>query len=274
MNDVAAVEPLEPPDHGSAADPSAATEFRIDDLAREAGTTVRNVRAYQDRGLLSPPRRQGRVVLYERAHLTRLRLIASLLDRGFTLNNIAELVQGWHDGRNLGDLLDLGRHITGSFTDEVPDRGSVEEIAERYGFPLDDDAATANALLLGLVEIEGTQLRVPSPRLLRAGVELHRAGIPLPELFDELRRIRADVEAMSERFVRLVMTHVFEPHLVDGVPASGKVPDLADALHRVRPLATTVVTAELARGLQARADAELGARLTAVLAEAGHDQAG
>ena len=27
-------------------------EYRIDDLARAAGTTVRNVRAYQDRGLL------------------------------------------------------------------------------------------------------------------------------------------------------------------------------------------------------------------------------
>jgi DNA-binding transcriptional MerR regulator len=31
------------------------TEYRIDELAREAGTTVRNVRAYQERGLLAPP---------------------------------------------------------------------------------------------------------------------------------------------------------------------------------------------------------------------------
>src|SRR5438309_572599 len=41
-----------------------ASEYRIDELAREAGTTVRNVRAYQDRGLLPPPRRSGRVGLY------------------------------------------------------------------------------------------------------------------------------------------------------------------------------------------------------------------
>ena len=33
-----------------------AIDYRIDELAREAGTTVRNVRAYQDRGLLPPPR--------------------------------------------------------------------------------------------------------------------------------------------------------------------------------------------------------------------------
>ena len=30
-------------------------EYRIDDLARAAGTTARNVRAYQERGLLPPP---------------------------------------------------------------------------------------------------------------------------------------------------------------------------------------------------------------------------
>ena len=30
-------------------------EYRIDELARLAGTTVRNVRVYQDRGLLSCP---------------------------------------------------------------------------------------------------------------------------------------------------------------------------------------------------------------------------
>ena len=67
-----------------------------------------------------------------------LQLIAGLLERGFSLGNIAELLDGWSDGRNLGDLLGLGRQITGPFTDEVPDAGSAAEISERYGLPLDD----------------------------------------------------------------------------------------------------------------------------------------
>jgi hypothetical protein len=54
----------------------------IDQLAREAGTTVRNVRAYQERGLLPPPDREGRVGVYGEGHLARLRLIASLAERG------------------------------------------------------------------------------------------------------------------------------------------------------------------------------------------------
>ena len=39
-------------------------EYRIDELARLAGATVRNIRVYQDRGLLAPPRRDGRVGIY------------------------------------------------------------------------------------------------------------------------------------------------------------------------------------------------------------------
>jgi len=251
--------------------PAGARELRIDDLAREAGTTVRNVRAYQDRGLLAAPRREGRVAWYGEGHLVRLRLIGSLLDRGFTLANIAELLDGWSEGRNLGDLLGLGKGLAGPFSDEVPDTGPPAEIASRYGLDVDDPAAASDALLLGLIEIDGDQLRVPSPRLLRAGVELHDAGVPLPDLFAELRRIRTDVEDMAERFVRLVVAHVFEPHLVDGMPAPDKVPELADQMARIRPLASIVVEAELVRALQARADAELGARLTALLARRGAD---
>ena len=247
-------------------DPADADELRIDDLAQRTGVTVRNIRAYQDRGLLPPPRRDGRVGWYGQGHVARLRLISSLLDRGFSLANIGELVDGWQDGRNLGDLIGLGRQITGPFTDEVPDEGTLDEISDRYGLPLEDLAAASDALLLGLIEIDGDRLRVPSPRLLRAGVELSRAGVPLPELFAELRRLRADIEAIAERFVRLVVTHVFDPYLADGVPDPDHVPELAENMARIRPLATTVVDAELARALQARADAELGARLTAFLA--------
>src|SRR3546814_2435836 len=48
---------------------TARDEYTIDELARVAGTTVRNVRAYQDRGLLSPPERReiGRASCRERA---------------------------------------------------------------------------------------------------------------------------------------------------------------------------------------------------------------
>ncbi len=42
-------------------------EYRVDDLAQAAGMTVRNVRAYQERGLLPPPLRRGRTSWYDDA---------------------------------------------------------------------------------------------------------------------------------------------------------------------------------------------------------------
>src|ERR1700753_1342161 len=45
-------------------------EYRIDDLARLAGTTTRNIRVYRDRGLLPPPLRVGRIALFNHTPLT------------------------------------------------------------------------------------------------------------------------------------------------------------------------------------------------------------
>src|ERR1700744_1567480 len=39
-------------------------EYRIDDLARLAGTPPRNIRVYRDRGLLPPPLRVGGVARF------------------------------------------------------------------------------------------------------------------------------------------------------------------------------------------------------------------
>ena len=48
-------------------------EYSVDELAQAGETTVRNVRAYQDKGLLPPPERRGRVGVYRGEHLARLR---------------------------------------------------------------------------------------------------------------------------------------------------------------------------------------------------------
>jgi len=106
------------------------TDYRIDDLARHAGTTVRNVRAYQDRGLLPPPRRNGRVGIYSEIHLARLRLIGQLLDRGYTLANIAELLDAWERGRDLQTVLGLENVVSSPWSDEVPAYISFAELEE------------------------------------------------------------------------------------------------------------------------------------------------
>ena len=244
-------------------------EMRIDELAHAGGTTVRNVRAYQDRGLLPSPRRIGRTAWYSPAHLVRLGLIGSLLERGYSLGNIGELLDNWSHGQDLGDLLGMGRELIGIFSDEVAELGTIAEILVHYGLSLEDPAVIEQAVRLRLVEVDpdGERVRVPSPRLLRAIVELARLGIPLEDLFAELQQLRSDVDAIAGRFVQMVVHHVIEPHLVDGVPSARNAENLAGIVLRMRPLATTVVTAELDLALQQTADMEFGIRLEGMLAQ-------
>jgi DNA-binding transcriptional MerR regulator len=112
---------LEPGPRGRVPEGALATrEYRIGKLVREAGITVRTVRYYQERKLLPPPRRAGRVGWYSEAHLTRLRIIGDLLNRGHTLGGAGELLSAWERGYDLATLLGIEQAMTASWSDEVP----------------------------------------------------------------------------------------------------------------------------------------------------------
>ena len=234
-------------------------DYRIDELAREAGTTVRNVRAYQDRGLIEPPRREGRVGIYSDAHLTRLRLIGQLLDRGYTLANIGELIDTLQRGHDIGDLLGLGDALTSPWTDETPTYITPEELYRLFGGEADLEVLS-ESVKLGFVEVDGDRFRVPSPRLLKAGAELFAAGIPLSAIIGIARQLRRDVDRIASRFVTLTATHLFDPY-GDDLPPPEDVPRLTELVRRLRPLAQMAVDAELALAMERHVQAHLGKHL-------------
>ncbi|MFI6980016.1 MerR family transcriptional regulator [Embleya sp. NPDC050154] len=236
-------------------------EYRIEDLAREGGTTVRNVRAYQDRGLLPRPRRQGRVSLYDDGHLGRLRLIGQLLERGYSLVSIKELLDAWDGGRSLGGVLGLVAEASGPWSDEAPERMTRAELIAMFG-GLSDPVALAGAVRLGLLEPEDDSLtvfRVPSPRELAVGAELHAAGVPVAAVTEQLRMLRAAMEHVAEGFGRLMESHL--------LPADGDADETAEMIRRMRPLALRAVEAELARAMRRTAARRLGEELGKVLRE-------
>ncbi|KXO98816.1 MerR family transcriptional regulator [Tsukamurella pseudospumae] len=127
------------------------TEYRIDDLARVSGTTTRNIRGYQERGLLPKPLRRGRVAIYTEKHVRNLLAINKLLGKGFTLGHIATFLT--NPGARIGDALDLAEIIDepwASTRRPVLDR---EELQARLG-PL-DDAALASLLDAGVLSETG-----------------------------------------------------------------------------------------------------------------------
>ncbi len=87
--------------------PRTSADLRIEDVSRASGVTVRSIRAYQSQGLLPPPRLRGRLGLYDREHLARLRAIVRLHGRGFSLAAIRELLTAAERGETLEDVLGL-----------------------------------------------------------------------------------------------------------------------------------------------------------------------
>lgn len=240
----------------------AAREYRIDELAREAGTTVRNVRAYQERGLLPPARRAGRVVWYTNAHVARVRLIGTLLERGYSLANIRELLLAWERGHNIAELLGFEAVLTAPWSAETPRHMSIEELLALFGDKVTPEDL-ADAIRLGVLEPEGDVFRVDRPRLLEAGAELVRAGVPLPAALQIGKQLRRSMDTVARAFVDLVATHVVDP-LGDPLPAE-EMPRLAELISSLRPLAARVVEAELARAMQHRVEQALGDHVARML---------
>ncbi|MCX5362325.1 MerR family transcriptional regulator [Streptomyces sp. NBC_00124] len=227
--------------------------LRIEDLAHLSGATVRTIRAYQDRGLLPRPERRGRANLYSDAHLVRLRQIADLLDRGYTLASIKELLEAWDAGRGLGGVLGLVAEVDGPWSDEAAARISRAELEERFG-GTPDDAAIADAVELGVLEPvpeDEDCFLVPSPQELAVAVELHGAGVPLSAISGHLRELRGQVEHIAARFLEFTTEHVFARYL-DGPhrPTDADAAEAASLVRRLRPLAQQTVDAELARAMR------------------------
>jgi DNA-binding transcriptional MerR regulator len=238
----------------------------VDELAREAGTTTRNVRSYQTRGLLPPPRVVGRVGYYDRAHLARLNYIDRLQERGFSLAAIRDLLAAWDEGKTLTDVLGFEEALNAPWSDETPRRFTRDELVALFPELREDDSQLARAVEVGLlVRAAGPagadEYEAPSPELIRVGSELVASGIPLSATIDEYAKMAGDLRRIAERLVTMFEDNVWEPFVAAGFPPE-RLPAVTEALQRVRPLASASVLAELARAME-RAVAESTARQTA-----------
>lgn len=199
-------------------------EYRTEELAEAAGIPVRTLRFYRERKLLPPPRREGRIAWYDDGHLSRLRTIAALLERGHTLGGIAELTVAFENGRDvgqLGELLGIG------WSEETPVRLTPEALADYFEGEVTPENLAAS-LDLGYLATDGEEIVHVSRRLLDVSSALVREGVPLSAVLETGRLVREHADAMAALFTELISTHIS-----------------AEAVPRLRPLAKSVVEAEL-----------------------------
>lgn len=234
--------------HQALGEPESET-YRIDDLARLTGVTTRNIRAYRERGLLPAPRRVGRVTLYTEAHAARLRMISSMLSRGYTIAPIDELIGAWENGQQIADVLGLPADLTDIPVTESTRATTMDELL-RHGI----DASAAERLTrLGLLVVDDGAVRIDEPSVFDAIVALITESRPASAVIDVVEEVTPALLALGRAMTAAAatLTEGNDTRRPAGPADDDLVTDVTLTLIRLRTLAEAATHAALARSTEA-----------------------
>ncbi|MEV0541187.1 MerR family transcriptional regulator [Nocardia salmonicida] len=235
------------------------SEYRIDDLARAAGTTARNVRSYQERGLLPvPTARAGRALIYDDTHLERLKLIDALLQRGFTTAHIADFITSWETGKDLVDVLGLPRTATPDPVDaslEVP----LELVATFLGAEANDPTMLTRLSELGVLRVRGDMVEFTDPLLLETFVDLREYKFDLRRLADLQAVVQHRLDDIAHQMFTVTRDHLVELHGPGWLPTTdAEIAETTTMINHLRDVAVAAVQHSLVQALDRTLTQELG----------------
>ena len=217
----------------------------MEQLAARADVSVDTVRFYQSRGLLHPPRRQGRVAWYGDDHLARLAEIRRLQSRGLSLAAVRRVLAGELDA--------VDEALATAVASPSPEgRFTMDELAERSGIPLGLLQALSREGLL-VPQRAGGEARFTTADVeaAAAGLRLLEAGLPLPEILELARRHHQAMRAVAEKAVELFDEHVRHPLRRSGLPDAEAAERLVQVFATLLPATTTLVAHHFERTLLA-----------------------
>lgn len=186
--------------------PSPSSDLRAEELAERAGISVQLLRSYQSKGLLPPPRHEGRVAWYSPAHLHRLQLIRDLKARGYSLRMIVEALHDEQTARSV----DPG--------DGAPMR--LRDVAEASGLPVEMIRSLEASHVLRPHRIGRTERYTEADvRAVRRVLTLLGVGLPLekflaiaePQLASADRVASEAVEAWDRHVCARIREHELTP---------------------------------------------------------------
>lgn len=248
-------------------------ELRIDELALRTGITSRNIRAYQQRGLLPPPRLRGRTGFYSEEHLRRLELIRDLQQRGFSLEAIRQTLAAWARGGDIRDLIGLHRIVTEPWTEEPLLDLSADQLMDLFPEAAQNPGLIDEGVRRGLVT-ETSDGRFEGPKVvIEAGAQLAQAGIPMSEIFDLVERIRSATGEIARTFVDLATRRLIDP-VTEGAADPDDVHRIAETIQGLRTVAVEVVRPFLGQELRIATEEALEAFRQRTEAAIENDSAG
>jgi DNA-binding transcriptional MerR regulator len=240
-------------------------EFTVDVLAERAGMTVRNVRAYSTRGLMDPPRLEGRTGYYTQKHLQRLVLIRTLLGRGFTLAAIEDAIL-----KSPSTASSVALDLINIF--EVEDDADPTELISRAELASLSGVGPDHKLIdqmieLGLLErVDDDTIRMLEPSVVRPGAASVAIGLSPDSVVDIVPHMREHLEQISDRFVHHVSRDVTQPFLDAGLPQD-EWPVVFEKINQLIPIASQVVVSMFRSVLREAIEVEIGHKLQELAAE-------
>jgi DNA-binding transcriptional MerR regulator len=226
----------------------AAGVYTIDALAAGAGVPTRTVRLYQSVGVLHRPQRQGRIAVYSDTHLERLRLIATLQDRGLRLRAIRDALRHAERGElSFEDWLGLGEHLRTPWSEETPTLLSEAELRQSVGER--PAGLVATLVRVGLLRREGDRLPptyvAPSSGLFDIGLKLYDAGMDI----ETGAQAAALLRKRMQRAARDLLAH-FVTHAGHGFGRTGSARDVGEALGALRAIGAEAVRLVFAQEME------------------------
>lgn len=224
-------------------------EYRMEELARLAGTTTRNIRLYRDRGLLDAPPRVGRLAIYNDSHLSRLRLISGLLRRGYTIANVRELLNAHKDGKSLADVLGLPTRsaAAAAWAPDHPQRVPLRQAQDLIADPPAFERLTA----LGIIRVDGSTATLMRPNLIETFNEIRTHGVTLDTLLDVHEQTLPHIQNISDVLVHAGVEYAANVLTPEQLPSSdSEFAELVAALVAFAPLGVSSITGTLATSMQ------------------------
>lgn len=233
-------------------------EFRLDDLAQLSGVSARNIRAYQERGLVNPPRREGRVAIYDEEHLAQLQFITQLLQKGFALSHIQDFFEGFAKNLDLADILGIqelakktGLHqaLTAPWgTTKTPPRHTSEGPIRLASDPSSKFARTLTHY--GIAQHDGDALVINDPDMAGVLAGFKDQGFGLRVLAGVYEATACAVQQLAEATIDAVSRNLIEHYGEGWIPPAEDQEELAATITDVRELASLAVDRALSKALK------------------------
>src|SRR3546814_8054466 len=81
----------------------------------------------------------------------------------------------------------------------------MPELLKMYGISAFAPSTLNRVFKLGLLVPEGLRFRAPNPKILIAGAELTKAGMPLDDMLMLVEHLRVNVERVADEIVQMVV---------------------------------------------------------------------